>query len=139
MKRNSISSYARQNTILWVQLQNSTSHSIRVHKTELKKWMSVILKHAKGMIDSKPAGLLSQASQYIARAPPWGGGSYSAPSSISAKELADHWVHFHCLFLLDLLIGSEDNTNSQQETRTSRITDRTKQVSTRSQKTDEGT
>ena len=71
--------------------------------------------------------------------PPYGGRSHSVHSSVGAEELTDHRVHFHGLFLLDLLIGPENDTNGQQETRTRRITDRTQQVSTGSQEADEGT
>jgi len=31
--------------------------------------------------------------------------------SLGTKELADHRVHFHGLFLLDLLVGTQDDTD----------------------------
>ena len=33
--------------------------------------------------------------------------------SCSTEELTNHWMHFHSLFFLDLLIGSQDNTYSK--------------------------
>ncbi len=58
-------------------------------------------------------GLRGQASHCAAMVPPYGGRSHSVHSSISAEELTDHRMHFHGLFLLDLLIGPENDTNSQ--------------------------
>ena len=38
-------------------------------------------------------------------------------ASLSAEELANHGVHLHGLFFLDLLVGPQDDTDGEQETR----------------------
>ena len=58
-------------------------------------------------------GSFAKGSHCVARAAAYDGHSYPLHSSISAEELSDHRMHFHGLFLLDLLIGSENDTNSQ--------------------------
>ena len=36
-----------------------------------------------------------------------------AGGSLGAEELANHWVHFHGLFLLNLLIGTQNDPDRQ--------------------------
>lgn len=38
-------------------------------------------------------------------------------ASLGAEELANHGVHLHGLFFLDLLVGPQNDTDSEQETR----------------------
>ena len=47
---------------------------------------------------------------------------------LGTEELANHRMHFHGLFLLNLLVGSQDDTDGQQQARAGRITHRTQQV-----------
>ena len=68
----------------------------------------------------------------------WDSSSLVKPS-LGTEELADHRVHFHGLFLLNLLVGTQDDTDGQEQTRTRRISHRTQQVSTGSEQPDKRT